>query len=396
MNVKGFRSIASALALTALFGSLAACGSDEDTATTTAESAAVTTAASATTALTAATTVDSTHDTAATEVSTAESTADSAGESTEAALAALYEAAKLEGEVVVYTAANEVQIAPAVAGFEERYPGIKVTWSRSSTPELIQRFSAEFDSGVNTTDVIHAPDQQFVADAIEADRLVALNAAGLPGGFPGTFPAEWVIDDGAIGAQTVTLSGFAYNSGVIDAADAPATWEDLLDPQWKGNIIALDPAKAGGAIYQFWDFVERALGPEYLEKFAAQDPIWYDSAVPGAQAHAAGEAGLFIPAFPSLTEQMKANGAPVVQVEQNTATGVIFSAMPVVNAPHPNAALLFVYDMYGKASADAFAVASGQVSPWGGGASSPPSTFLFPNQLDDARKAELSSLLGLG
>ena len=309
-------------------------------------------------------------------------------------LAALYEAAKAEGSVVLYTAANEVQVAPLIEGFQSRWPDIEVEWSRTSTPEMIQRFNAEADAGAVSTDVIHAPDFTFLRDAVDRDLLLPLTESPIPA----DFPAEWVLDDGALAVQTVTLSGLAYNSSLIDEADAPQTWEDLLDPKWKGQILALDPNLAGGAIREFWDFVERALGPEYLEGIAAQDLIWYDSAVPAAQAHAAGEAPIFIPAFPSLTSQMQANGAPVVQVEQSTATGVIFGALPVAGAEHPNAAALLVYDMYTAESQDAFANASGQVSPWGGGMSQAPEDFFFPESASansEERIVEINELLGL-
>ncbi len=36
-----------------------------------------------------------------------------------------------------------------------------------------------------------------------------------------------------------------YNSAAVAAAEAPADWEDLLDPRWRGKIIIRDPLASG-------------------------------------------------------------------------------------------------------------------------------------------------------
>ena len=49
-----------------------------------------------------------------------------------------------------------------------------------------------------------------------------------------------------VGAEVFVI-GFAYNPKVVPKAEAPKTWEDLLDPKWKGQIQMPNPAASGTA-----------------------------------------------------------------------------------------------------------------------------------------------------
>ncbi len=42
--------------------------------------------------------------------------------------------------------------------------------------------------------------------------------------------------------QVVTIN---QNTKAVDAASGPKTWQDLLDPKWKGKIAYTDPANSG-------------------------------------------------------------------------------------------------------------------------------------------------------
>ena len=46
----------------------------------------------------------------------------------------------------------------------------------------------------------------------------------------------------------VSLSGIAYNTDLVKAADAPKSFADLLDPKWIGKIVKAHPGYSGTAM----------------------------------------------------------------------------------------------------------------------------------------------------
>src|SRR4029077_19292087 len=83
------------------------------------------------------------------------------------------------------------------------------------------------------------------------------------------YPAEHKDPDGMSASFRVTLSGIAYNTNLVKAADAPKSFTDLLDPKWMGKIVKAHPGYSGTALRATFQ-VLRALGWEYFEKLARQ------------------------------------------------------------------------------------------------------------------------------
>ena len=73
--------------------------------------------------------------------------------------AALYEAAKKEGELTWYTAHTDGETAEAVGrAFSERYPGVKVNVIRTTAQVAYQRLRQEIRSGTAQCDVFSSTD----------------------------------------------------------------------------------------------------------------------------------------------------------------------------------------------------------------------------------------------
>jgi iron(III) transport system substrate-binding protein len=69
--------------------------------------------------------------------------------------------------------------------------------------------------------------------------------------------------------NALTLS-IAYNGDHIKAEEAPKTWEDLLDPKWKGRMTMSDALYSGAALH--WYAAMRSVyGKPFMEKLAKQD-----------------------------------------------------------------------------------------------------------------------------
>ena len=69
----------------------------------------------------------------------------------------LYEKAKEEGKVTVYSISS--RITKVAKAFAEKYPGVEVEPFDISTNELLEKVTREYDAGQHVADVVHIKDQ---------------------------------------------------------------------------------------------------------------------------------------------------------------------------------------------------------------------------------------------
>ena len=131
-----------------------------------------------------------------------------------------------------------------------------------------------------------------------------------------------------------------YNTKLIAKGRAPRSWEDLLDPHWKGKI-ALDDE-----MYSWYGAMTLVWGREKAQRFtkalAKQEIQLRSGQTLIAQLMAAGEFPVGM-VLAHRIERMKEQGAPVEWV--TTLDPITVSLHPIgiaAKAPHPNAAKLFV------------------------------------------------------
>ena len=135
------------------------------------------------------------------------------------------------------------------------------------------------------------------------------------------------------------MAQLGWNSGAVKDG-APADWNDLLDPKWKGRFGSLDPHITATTLA--WQvLVEKLYGASFLQQFGANKPKLYASTNAMSQAIVSGEIDMGITNSFGVI-QMADTGAPMSGViPKNT---VLFGGNVAVfaKAPHPNAARLFV------------------------------------------------------
>ena len=128
----------------------------------------------------------------------------------------------------------------------------------------------------------------------------------------------------------------------VKGADIPRKWTDVLAPKWKGRIVLSDPRAADN--YMGWlDAIERAHGGDYLKKLAALDFKLTPSGASGVQLVAAGAMAMNFPTISTFVAPLVEKKAPIAVIYPegpSLASGREVGI--VINAPHPNAARLFV------------------------------------------------------
>jgi len=180
--------------------------------------------------------------------------------------AQLIEAAKREGEVTWYTGLIVTQVVlPLQAGFQKKY-GIKVNFVSAGSQETATRILTEGRVGTVKADLF---DGSAPFEPVNAAGLIQPYKPQEAAGYPDDFKDP----SGLWTAQMVQITGPAINTTMVNAADAPKRFEDLLNPKWKG-VMAWSNFEEIAGPPGFIGNVLMTMGPDkgmdFLKKLAGQ------------------------------------------------------------------------------------------------------------------------------
>lgn len=154
----------------------------------------------------------------------------------------LVEAAKAEGELVVYGSCEEEYLAAACEKFESIY-GIKTTYQRLSTGEVQAKIEEEKGNPSadvwfgGTTDPYNVVAAEDLLEAYEAENAKHLT------------DAQYRHANGCWYGIYKGILGFMVNKDELDrmGLEAPQDWADLTDPKYEGLIWLSNYNTAGTA-----------------------------------------------------------------------------------------------------------------------------------------------------
>jgi iron(III) transport system substrate-binding protein len=150
--------------------------------------------------------------------------------------------AATSGEITIYTALEDDQLKRYLDAFKKEYPAIKTNIVRDSTGIITARLLAEKANpqadliwGLAATSLLVA-DQQKLLEAYAPKGLERIDAKFRD---PAN-PPHWVGID-------VWSSAFCVNTQELKKRNLPmpATWNDLLNPAYKGLIVMPNPNSSG-------------------------------------------------------------------------------------------------------------------------------------------------------
>jgi iron(III) transport system substrate-binding protein len=247
--------------------------------------------------------------------------------------ASLVAAAQKEGSFTLYTSFAEKDLPPLTAAFEKKY-GVKVRVWRANSEKVVQRTLAEASAGRYEVDAIHssalemeALHRERILQAVASPRSADLIEGALrPHG-------EWIATYLSIWVQ-------AYNTGLIRKADLPRSFEDLLDPKWKGKL------GIEANIPEWYATIAMHMGEDkgirFFRELVARNGISVRSGHSLLNNMvAAGEVPLALTMYQFLAEAAKRKGAAVDWFVLEPAVARMSGIGIARRAPHPNATLLF-------------------------------------------------------
>jgi iron(III) transport system substrate-binding protein len=247
----------------------------------------------------------------------------------------LLEGARKEGALNIYTSAQTDDIGALVAGFEKKY-GLKSTVWRAGSEKVLQRAVTEARGNRFTVDVLetNGPElesmsREKILQAVRSPHLASIMPQAIrPHG-------DWV-------GTRLNVFVQAYNTKAVKKEELPKSWDDLLNPRWKGRlgIEAEDQDWLAGVIAELGE----ARGVKLFKDIVANNGV---SVRKGhtllAQLVVSGEIPLALTVYNYKAQQLKEKGAPIDWFAIGKPIARPNGVAVAKQAPNPHAAVLF-YD----------------------------------------------------
>ena len=176
------------------------------------------------------------------------------------------------GEISWVFPTRAAQAEQVIAVFEADYPGLTVIHTQKSTSEVTEGLLLEHQAGKITADVADpGRDRRLLDRGVFSDSSDIFADLGIAEGA--------IYADGLATLYVPLAHGVMYNTDRVKGDDIPQTYDDLLDPMWKDDLVLEDRLKGfiyltdleeyGGRYENLWPEDQVA---DFLSKLAAQEP----------------------------------------------------------------------------------------------------------------------------
>jgi len=251
----------------------------------------------------------------------------------------LVDKAKKEGKVTFYSGLIIPDTQAVGDAFRKKYPFIKFEYYRGSQRKLMQKVLMEKKGRQRVADVVHSAGALVNVYRKEhiPQKYVPPEAKNWPKGF--------IDPEGYWVTYYNTYHCFVYNTRMVAEKDIPKSYEDLLDPKWKGKIgMANEWEWFGGML----ELMGHEKGLAYMKRLGAQEIRHYSGRTLATQLMASGEFPIAKGVFHRAL-QMQKKKAPIQWLDFPTPTlAALRCVMLHADAPNPNAGKLFINFLLSK------------------------------------------------
>ncbi len=278
------------------------------------------------------------------------------------------EAANKEGKLVVSIPTSAELRREFESDFRAAFPGIELDLSAARGGANVNKIIEEHSAGVRDID-LHIGGTVSIITGLLAQNLLEpvmpmmmLSEVKDPknwwaGHLWADRAKKYVYSFAAYMTETVW-----YNSTLVKPEEI-ASYDDLLNPKWRGKIAILDPRTAGSG-ESTWAFLWKIKGEQFLTRLAAQQMVVGRNLRQLAEMVARGKCALSIGLSYYTYLPFVKSGLPVKPIHAfkegfygSTGSG---NLVVIKDAAHPNAAKVFVNWLLSREGQTAFTRALGQ------------------------------------
>ena len=274
----------------------------------------------------------------------------------------IIEAAKKDGKIVAGGPPTAILRQKYKETFEKRF-AVELELVSAPGPQNAGRATAEFKAGVRYFDVLHGGSgtlEPLVYDNVLApfsDYMILPEIKD---------PRQWW--GGHMWEDNVKTSRFIYsfsadfstppfyNTDLVKPGEL-SSYDDLLLPKWKGKIGFFEP-RMPSAGQGLWGFLMKIKGKEFLQKLAEQNLFISRDGKQIADALAKGTLAVGLGVSQRFVDPYIKTGLPIkplMSIKEGMGGSNGFGTVAVMkNAPHPNAAKVYINWLLGKEGQDLY------------------------------------------
>ncbi|MGH7926431.1 MAG: ABC transporter substrate-binding protein, partial [Candidatus Binatia bacterium] len=247
----------------------------------------------------------------------------------------LVEGAKKEQKLVFYTTMDLPQVIQVFHDFVEKYPFLGLEVHPLEAETLVNRVRGEARTGASEYDVLLGGGG-LLQPLFEENLLASYHSPQRQG------VTEALIDShGYWSGYYINSYVLGYNTTRLKAEEIPKSYDDLIDPRWKGNQIAIDSTAHGllRGLAPIWG-EDKAVA--YLRRLAGQQPIMARASISAVESMHTGNVSMAFARAPVIQGYKEKMRSPIHWVSLEPVIAQIDAVMLSAQSPHPNAARLFV------------------------------------------------------
>lgn len=260
-------------------------------------------------------------------------------------------AAKKEGKVMVFGVPGQKARQVLTEPFQKKF-GIQVEYEGGFGRDIAQKIMFERRAGIYRVD-LHLGGTTTIMTVFErAGILEPLDPMFI---LPEvTEPQNWVFghlwtdnETKTIYLATLQLNASTGINTTLVKPEELKSFTDLLDPKWKKRIALFEPRSPGPGLAT-WSHLGRTLGEEYLRRLAAQELTIFPQSREMAEVVVRGRFSIGLGMLGEDVAPFAREGLPITllkasHMKEGTYASPGPSAVVVFkNAPHPNAAKVYL------------------------------------------------------
>ncbi len=257
--------------------------------------------------------------------------------------------AKKEGKVAVLSTGNMIAArTPLTKAFKDKF-GIDIEFIAGTGAEVSAKLLNERRSGLYLADIYAGGPTTLVNSLMPQGALDPLEPLLI---LPETKDANlwanglpiWIDKDKKIRPFVLYITqNITINTDLVKDSELKS-YNDLLNPKWKGKIIMDDLTRTGPGLKWFGVLGGKVLGMDYMKQLVKQEPVVLRDPRIGVEWLAQGKAAVGISLYEAIIEDFKKTGAhlSIIEFSEGSYMTTDGGDLALINqAPHQNAAKLF-------------------------------------------------------